>query len=147
MTRNWKVIGAAAAIALAGSLTAGGVTAAQAQPQATRKAAVVKVVTRSPFGKMLATTHGRSLYYLPAGSCTGGCLSAWPPLLMPEGKTTPLGTTCLKTATFGHRLQVTYRGKRLYLFSGDSGTSVNGNGQDGFKVAKVKTGACAAAWS
>ena len=113
------------------------VTAAQAAPAASKSAAVVKVVNRHPFGKMLATTKGRSLYILPTGSCTGACLSAWPPLVMPKGKTTPTGAKCLKTATFGHKLQVTYRGKRLYLFSGDSGSSVRGNNVSGFKVAKV----------
>lgn len=143
-----SITGSLAAIALAGSLTAVGVSAAQAQPQVTRRAIVVKVVTRSPFGKMLATIHGRSLYYLPTGRCTAasGCLSAWPPLLMPRGKTIPLGTRCLKTARFGHRLQVTYRGKRLYLFVGDSGGSVTGNHVSGFKVARLRTGACTSAW-
>jgi predicted lipoprotein with Yx(FWY)xxD motif len=136
------MIRATAMVALAGSLTAVGVSAAQAQPYPTSKARVVQVVTRQPFGKMLAATSGRSLYILPAGTCTGSCLSAWPPLLMPRGTTIPLGTRCLKTAKLGHRLQVTYRGKRLYKFAGDSGTSVTGNNVSGFKVAKVRTGAC-----
>jgi predicted lipoprotein with Yx(FWY)xxD motif len=137
-----KITGSLAAIALAGSLTAVGASVAQAQPQVTRKATVVKIVTRAPFGKMLATVHGRSLYYLPVGSCKGTCLSAWPPLLMPRGKTIALGARCLETVKFGGRHQVAYRGKRLYLFSGDSGHSVTGNGLAGFKVAKVKTGPC-----
>src|SRR5262245_43894385 len=144
-TRAWRtrVVGATAALALAGSLTAIGVSAAQAQPQVTRRATVVKVVTRHPFGKMLATVHGRSLYVLMAGqTCTGGCLISWPPLLMPRGKTIPLGTRCLGTRKFHRRLQVTYRHKRLFLFTGDSGSSVNGDHLDGFVVAKVKTGAC-----
>jgi predicted lipoprotein with Yx(FWY)xxD motif len=144
-TRGWRtrVVGATAALALAGSLTAIGVSSAQAQPYTTRKATVVKVVTRHPFGKMLATVHGRSLYVLmPGHTCTGGCLVSWPPLLMPRGKTIPLGTRCLDTAKFHRRLQVAYRDKRLYLFAGDSGSSVTGNGLMGFVVAKVKTGAC-----
>lgn len=138
----------AVAVALAGSLTAVGVSAAQAQPQTTRRATVVKVVTRSPIGKMLATIHGRSLYYKPVGNCTAasGCLAAWPPLLMPRGKTIPLGTRCLKTVKFGHRLQVTYRGKRLYTFISDHGSSVLGDGQAGFKAAKLRTGACSSGW-
>ena len=145
-TRAWRtrVVGATTALALAGSLTSIGVSAAQAQPQqVTRKATVVKVVTRHPFGKMLATVHGRSLYVLmPGRTCTGGCLAFWPPLLMPRGKTIPLGTRCLDTRKFHRRLQVAYRDRRLFLFTGDSGSSVNGNGQAGFVVAKVKTGAC-----
>lgn len=137
-----KITGSLAAIALAGSLTAVGASVAQAQPQVTRTATVVKVVTRAPFGKMLATVHGRSLYYLPVGSCKGACLTAWPPLLMPRGKTIPRGVRCLERVRFGARHQVAYRGKRLYLFSGDSGGSVNGNGLAGFKVAKLRTGPC-----
>jgi len=43
---------------------------------------VVQVVTRTVAGtpvKMLATDSGLSLYVKPTGSCTGGCLSVWPP--------------------------------------------------------------------
>jgi len=144
-TRAWRtrVAGATAALALAGSLTAIGVSAAQAQPSTTRKATVVKVVTRQPVGKMLATIHGRSLYVLlPGHTCPSGCLLSWPPLLMPRGKTIPLGTRCLETAKFHRRLQVTYRDRRLYLFTGDSGSSLNGNGVSGFVAAKVKTRPC-----
>jgi len=141
--RRWAVRAAAAAVVLGGlTATSAGVAAAQAAPAASKSATVVKVVTRSPFGKMLATSKGRSLYILPKGSCTGACLTAWPPLVMPKGKTRPLGTMCLKTAKFGSKLQVTYRGARLYLFAGDSGSSVNGNNVSGFKVAKVATGSC-----
>jgi predicted lipoprotein with Yx(FWY)xxD motif len=138
-----RVIGAAAAIALAGSVTAVGVSAAQAQLQTTRKATVVKVVTSGGFGRRLATVHGRPLYILqPGHPCTGVCKPAWPRLLMPKGKTIPLGTRCLKTAKAGHRLQVTYRGQRLYTFVGDTGPNPTGDGQSFFKVAKVMTGAC-----
>jgi len=141
--RHWT-FKTAAALTIAGSLTAitATVSAAQAQPYTTRRATVVHVVTRHPFGKMLATVHGRSLYYQPTGRCTGSCLGVWPPLLMPRGKTIPLGARCLATDRFGRRLQVTYRGKRLYLFSGDSGSSVTGNNVGGFKVARVRTRAC-----
>jgi hypothetical protein len=74
--------------------------------------------------------------------CRGhrGCgLGIWPRLIMPAGKTILRGASCLGTAKFGgrHRLQVTYHGKRLYTFVGDMGHSVNGNGMQGFKVAKV----------
>jgi predicted lipoprotein with Yx(FWY)xxD motif len=99
-------------------------------------------VTRHRFGKILATVHGRALYIRPHSGCSGTCLVSWPPLLMPKGKTIPLGTHCLGTMARGHRRQVTYRGKRLYLFSGDMGTSVNGNNLFGFKVAKFSTAAC-----
>ena len=86
---------AMATFVVAGSLAtvAAGVSAAQAVP-ATTKLQVVKVVTRHPFGKMLATVKGRSLYTIASNKCTGSCLPAWPPLLMPKGsKATPTGTS------------------------------------------------------
>ncbi|HEX9032750.1 MAG TPA: hypothetical protein VF834_12980 [Streptosporangiaceae bacterium] len=133
-------IAAGSAVAF-GTLTAVSAPFAQAAPQTTR-VQVVKVVTRAPFGKMLATIHGRSLYILPKGSCTGPCVTAWPRLLMPLHTTTPLGTRCLGTVKVGSRLQVTYRGRRLWLFASDSGTSVRGNNVSGFKVAKLITTPC-----
>ena len=138
------IVTASATLALAGagiSMSAAA-AATPAHPAATsvragKSALEVKERTRPHFGKILVTLSGRALYYLPSGSCTGGCLSIWPPLEMPSGKTVPKGASCLGTAPFGNRLQVTYRKHRLYTFTGDSGTSVNGNGVAGFKVAKV----------
>jgi predicted lipoprotein with Yx(FWY)xxD motif len=142
-SRRWLARTVTAAV-IVGSMTAlsADLASAQAAPTVTKRATVVKVVTRRPFGKILATIHGRSLYIRPNRSCTGMCLASWPPLLMPKGKTIPVGTRCLGTKPRGRRLQVTYRDQRLYLFSGDSGSSVNGNGVSGFKVAKVSTRAC-----
>jgi predicted lipoprotein with Yx(FWY)xxD motif len=139
--RRWAVRATATAVTI-GSLTAmsAGLSAQAAVPA--RSATVVKVVTRHPFGKMLAKVNGRSLYVLPSGSCTGGCLAAWPPLLLPHADSKGLGTSCLSTKSFMGRRQVTYRGRRLYEFAGDSGTSVNGNGVSGFKVAKFLSRAC-----
>lgn len=100
-------------------------------------AKVVQVVDRPPVGKMLATVKGASLYVHPGGPCTGGCLTVWPPLLMPKGKTMPTGAKGLGTTPDGSkgRLQVTYHDLPLYTFTGDSGTSVNGNGVGGFEAA------------
>jgi hypothetical protein len=120
-----------------------GVSAAQGAVPAAHKWQVVKVVTRQPIGKMLASKAGASLYYLPSGNCRGGCLSIWLPLVLPKGSTaTPTGASCLGTATLAHLRQITYRGHRLYMYSGDSGSSVNGNGVAGFMAAKVTSGAC-----
>jgi predicted lipoprotein with Yx(FWY)xxD motif len=135
---------ATATVAAAASLAVASTMPAAAAPRTTgTSATVVKVVKRAPIGKMLATKKGASLYTHPGGPCTGSCLSVWPALLMPKGTTTPLGASCLATvasATSG-RLQVTYHGQALYTFTGDSGTSVNGNGVAGFEAAKV-TKAC-----
>lgn len=137
---------AAAAVVAAGSLTAVGASlaAAQAAPAKAHKRQVVKVVTRHPFGKMLAAKHdNRSLYILTSGTCRGDCLTVWPPLVLPKGsKSVPTGVKCLGTAKFAKLRQITYRGHRLYKFEDDSGTAVTGNGLEGFVVAKVTARAC-----
>ena len=132
---------AGAAITAAGALTLD-VTAAQAAPSsAGMSATVVHVVTRAPIGKMLANDKGLSLYTAP-GACTGSCLGIWPPLVMPKGATVPLGAKCLSPAAFGKSgRQVTYHGKRLYMFYMDSGSSVKGQNVGGFKAASV-TSSC-----
>jgi predicted lipoprotein with Yx(FWY)xxD motif len=109
--------------------------AAQAATPAGKGAVVVKVVNRSPVGNMLATTAGASLYTHPGGPCTGSCLSVWPALIMPTGKTKPKGAECLTTVSTSGGLQVKYDGEKLYTFTGDSGKSLNGNGVGGFKAA------------
>jgi predicted lipoprotein with Yx(FWY)xxD motif len=143
--RRW-VMRAATAVAVAGSLVAvaADVSAATAAPAATPKLKVVKVVTRHPFGKMLATVKGRSLYYIPSNKCNKLCLASWPALLMPKkSKAIPTGVTCLSTLKFGKTgRQVSYRGHRLYTFVGDTGTTVTGNHLMGFLVAKLRTGGC-----
>ena len=125
-------------VALAGMTFVAPAVSAQAGTGTTQR--VVEVVTRAPYGKMLATRKGASLY-TTASPCTGACLAAWPPVLLNKGRTTPtgvkgLGTTPL-TVKGVSRLQVTFDGNALYKFVGDSGTSVNGNGIAGFVVAKV----------
>lgn len=143
--RRW-VMRATTAVIVIGSVAAvaADVAAAQAVPAGTPTLKVVKVVTRHPFGKMLATVKGRSLYYIPSNKCNAMCLGSWPPLLLPKNsKANPTGATCLTTMKFGkNRRQVTYRDHRLYTFTGDSGSSVNGNHVAGFLVAKLTTGAC-----
>src|ERR1700722_15176130 len=96
--------------------------AAQAATATGKSAVVVKIVSRSPVGKMLATTKGASLYIHPGGPCTGGCLSIWPALLMPAGKTMPMGAQCLTTVKASGGLQVKYHGQKLYTFTSDSGS-------------------------
>lgn len=96
---------------------------------------VVDVVNRAPYGDMLTTVGGASLY-TTTGSCTGSCLGIWPPLVLPKGKKIPTGVSGLgKVRLAHHRPQVTYDGKRLYTFYADSGGDVTGNGVGGFVVA------------
>jgi predicted lipoprotein with Yx(FWY)xxD motif len=136
---------AAIAVTAAGTIAAGGTGVAMAgthagPARAGKTAVVAHKRTRPHFGSMLVTAKaGRALYILPKGSCTGECLAVWPRLLLPKGKTKPLGASCLGTAKVGKtgRLQVTYGGKRVYTFVDDQGHSVTGNGVSGFKAAKA----------
>lgn len=142
---SWTARAIVAAVLVSGATSATVGIAAAAQTgigsaSAGSSATVVQAATRTGFGKILVTVSvGHSLYLLPTGSCSASCQSIWPPLVMPAGKTIPKGASCLKTAKLGTKLQVTYHGKRLYTFTGDSGHSVNGNGVAGFMVAKVTT--------
>ena len=68
---------------------------AAARPGST-SAVVVKVARRGGFGRMLTTVGSRSLYKHPNGPCTGSCLTIWPPLLLPVGKTVPKGIVGLR---------------------------------------------------
>jgi predicted lipoprotein with Yx(FWY)xxD motif len=136
------ILMAGAGLTITAAASAASTHAAPAVAARVSKAAtVVQEHRRGRFGKILTTVRGLSLYYIPSNSCNSACLSIWPPLLMPKGKTIPMGARCLATARFGrHGLQVTYDKHRLYTFTSDSGTSVNGNGVEGFKVAKVVRG-------
>jgi predicted lipoprotein with Yx(FWY)xxD motif len=83
---------------------------------------------------VLTTTKGRTLYSLSAEKngrfiCTSSCLSAWHPLLVPTGvrPTGPVKLGTIKRPEGG--TQVTYKGRPLYRFSGDTKTGqANGEG-------------------
>jgi predicted lipoprotein with Yx(FWY)xxD motif len=108
----------------------------------------VKVETNKIMGKLLADSHGRTLYYLKTEKngkihCSGSCAGVWPPLLLPKGtKVTSVKGTSGKFATIkrpdGHT-QITYNGWPVYRYSGDNGPNqTNGNGIQGtWFVAKV----------
>jgi predicted lipoprotein with Yx(FWY)xxD motif len=83
---------------------------------------------------ILATTSGRTLYSLSAETkgrfiCTGACASTWRPLVVPAG-VKPTGPVKLATVERPDgRTQVTFKGRPLYSFSGDSKAGdVNGEG-------------------
>jgi predicted lipoprotein with Yx(FWY)xxD motif len=84
---------------------------------------------------ILTTTKGRTLYSLSVEKngrfiCTGPCLSTWHPLTVPAG-TRPIGPVKLSTISRpnGGGLQVTYKGRPLYRFAGDTKAGdVNGEG-------------------
>jgi predicted lipoprotein with Yx(FWY)xxD motif len=98
--------------------------AAQASPQGAAKV----VVRSSQYGKVLFTNRGQALYAFGADTgttshCYGACAKAWPPLLT-TGK--PVAGTRVDHMLLGTAkrtdgtLQVTYKGRPLYTYSGDS---------------------------
>jgi len=139
--RRSTVLSVAASLVVAASLS--GALFAQAASARTTAAKntpvkVVKQEMRSGFGEILTNKESHALYIDTMPPCTGGCLTVWPPLLMPKGKTKPAGARGLGTTSFGSgRLQVTYHKRPLYTFYQDDKKSVNGNGVSGFDVATV----------
>ena len=99
--------------------------------------AVVETVDNPDLGTILVDAEGKTLYTLTddggaAVACTGGCLAAWPPLLLPAGTTTATGgadVTDLGTTAVGSDQQVTHGGLPLYFFAGDNAAGdANGEG-------------------
>jgi predicted lipoprotein with Yx(FWY)xxD motif len=96
---------------------------------------VAKQAQNADLGRtVLTTTKGRTLYSLSAETkgrfiCTASCLSSWRPLIVAAG-TKPLGLVKLGTIERPDgRTQVTFKGRPLYSFAGDSKSGdVNGEG-------------------
>jgi predicted lipoprotein with Yx(FWY)xxD motif len=77
---------------------------------------------------ILTTAQGRTLYYRttdmpPTTVCSGGCASAWPPLLV-SGSSPPTSATSLpgklSAQADANGTQVEYNGHPLYIYSGDT---------------------------
>lgn len=76
---------------------------------------------------ILTNAQGRTLYYRTSDTatsvCSGGCASAWPPLLA-TGSSTPTSSASLpgklSVVTDANGSQVAYNGHPLYNFSGDT---------------------------
>jgi predicted lipoprotein with Yx(FWY)xxD motif len=96
---------------------------------------VAKKARNAGLGEIVLTNlKGRTLYTLSAEIkgrfiCTRGCLSVWHPLVVPKG-IKPLGPTRLGLVKRPDgRLQVTFKGRPLYTFSGDAKAGqANGEG-------------------
>jgi len=120
------------AIAMSASVAVVLFAAPAAQAQTKR---VVKEGQSSALGRTVLTTNkGRTLYSLSAETkgrfyCTAECLSSWRPLIVPAG-TKPTGPVKLGTVKRPNgKLQVTYKGRPLYSFYGDTRSGeANGEG-------------------
>jgi predicted lipoprotein with Yx(FWY)xxD motif len=97
----------------------------------------------TPLGVVLTGPSGNTLYTLSSdpsngSTCTGACLGAWPPLLVPSGGTLsgPAGTSLAFgtfTRTDDMTIQATANGRPLYLFSHDTAPGqTNGEGITAF---------------
>jgi predicted lipoprotein with Yx(FWY)xxD motif len=95
----------------------------------------VKVTTvKTSNGKVLQVGTA-AVYTLKASAtqCAAACFAVWPPVMVPSGAkhaTAGSGVSASKlgTAKVTGGLQVTYGGKRLYTFTGDTASGqVNGN--------------------
>jgi predicted lipoprotein with Yx(FWY)xxD motif len=117
------------AVALAALIGPAGASAGQATKRVAKQAENATLEQT-----VLTTTRGRTLYSLSAEIkgrfiCTGSCLSIWHPLVVPAG-VKPTGPVKLGTIKRPDgRTQVTFKGRPLYSFGGDSKAGeVNGEG-------------------
>ena len=131
------------------SASAAGNPAPTAAPAASSApgAATVGTTTDGSFGTILIGPDGRTLYTHNGDSantstCTGACLTAWPPLTAATGvQVTPGPGVTGALGSFarpdGSRW-ITYRGMPLYYWQGDMKPGdATGQGVDGFVVATV----------
>jgi len=113
-----------------------GVDAAGAATK-TAKTVVVSTAKNPKLGTILVS--GKTVYTLKPSktACTAACLKVWPALVLPTGVTKATAGSGVSASKLGSVTrsggvhQVTYQGKPLYFFSGDSGTGVvNGDVTD-----------------
>ena len=107
---------------------------------------VIKTASTS-LGSVLTGVGGLTLYVHAGDStnhstCTGGCASAWPPVLVKAGAKVTAGSGVKgQLGTFTRSdgtTQVAYNGKPLYSWTGDYYTGdTTGQGINGFTIAKV----------
>ena len=130
LKRTVLIAALALALAVAGVATAAAVTHQSSRSLAAGKATAGRVMLhKTKLGKVLATSSGRTLYLFMKdkngrSACYGACAGYWPPLMKKGAvragagvKANLLGTTKRKNG----KLQVTYKGHPVYLFSLDNG--------------------------
>jgi len=113
---------------LAASAAVAAAVAAPAFAHETRASGATVKVAKSPLGRILVDSRGRTLYDFVkdkgrTSTCYGACASLWPPLLTkgkphagPGVRASLLGTTKRRDG----RLEVTYKGRPLYYYAGDT---------------------------
>jgi predicted lipoprotein with Yx(FWY)xxD motif len=95
---------------------------------------------------IVVSATGKTLYN-PTVKCTGACAETWPPLLIAAGHKPVAGPglTASKLGTVKRtdgKMQVTYAGHALYLYSGDAKPGqANGQGTGGIWHVVAASGA------
>lgn len=120
----------AAACGYGGSGGYGGNAGTSPQTPATTSVAIAT----SNLGKVLTDAQGRTLYLFTkdtasSSSCTGTCLSVWPPFDATGAAQAGGGVSATLLGKTGSGTQITYNGHPLYYYVGDTKPG-DTNGQD-----------------
>ena len=104
---------------------------------------ITVMTTTGSLGEYLVDSQGMSLYVFLAdtqgqSNCSGSCAQAWPPFTVPSGMSVQ-GSGDVQNSMLGTiqrsdgSTQVTYAGRPLYYFSGDTAAGMtNGEGLNQF---------------
>ena len=121
------------AVACGGTSTPSGSAARSSPSPAAKPVVTTKTITANGSSvTVLADPKGMTLYYFTPDkggnvTCSGTCLTAWPPLLLPSGTSKPTGgggvTGTLGTVSASMGTVVTYNGWPLYTYAKDADKS------------------------
>ena len=133
---SWRSsLGRIAAVAVAiGGLSALAFAPGIAAAANPTTASAISTAKNAKLGVILVS--GNTVYTLKPSktACTAACLKAWPPVLLPKGETSATAGSGVDDSKLGTKaaadgsLQITYSGKPLYWFAGDTAPGqVHGN--------------------
>ena len=138
------------ALVLAASVLAACGSSSTTSSSASASGGTVVTTKSSSLGTILATGSGRTLY-LATSSCTGSCLTAWPPLKAngtPKAEGSASASLLGTASVSGGEIVVTYNGHPLYTFASDTASDpTSGQGQAGFYVVSPSGGKVTSATS
>ena len=126
--RHHAILAVGSALLLSAAAIGSGVSAASSPSGGSARAGALVKLVSSRYGRVVADSHGEALYLFTkdgrgASRCYAGCAKAWPPLLTSGAPRAGNGIAAsglgTKRRPDGTR-QVTYRGRPLYYYVGDS---------------------------
>ncbi len=137
--RRVRTVGA---LAIAGVMAVAATAVAPLGSLAQEDAPVTLSTATDDLGTYLVGPESLTLYYFTrdvtpgVSTCFGGCLEAWPPLLVGEGQqpaaAADVSGTLAATPRDDGSMQATYRGRPLYYWQGDTEAGqTNGEGIGG----------------